>query len=250
MRAFSHRAFCLIPTLALLVAGGTGCDSITGADRAPTVTFSFDLDRTADAGEWTAGFSDYAPQMEEAMDLQSGHALLPESFGMEGKKGLFISARNHSDDVFMFWTSRVTGLEPDRWYQVDFEVEFATEAPAECVGVGGAPGESVWVKAGVAEVEPEAALATGGGEELWLMNVDKGNQANGGPDAHLLGDIGIASSDCLDWKWGVKTLVSSEPFDFRTDASGAGWILLGTDSGFEGTTRLFYTRLEAVFRPL
>src|SRR5690606_13448341 len=82
---------------------------------------------------------------------------LPEEVGREGR-AYFLSGRNTSDDLFMFLKKPVSGLAPESSYRADFFVEFASAAPSNCAGVGGAPGESVWLKAGVSAVEPVALL--------------------------------------------------------------------------------------------
>ena len=58
-------------------------------------------------------------------------------------------------------------------------IDLATNVPAGLVGIGGSPGESVFVKAGASTVEP---LAEEDGSRYLRMNIDKGNQANGGED--------------------------------------------------------------------
>jgi hypothetical protein len=58
---------------------------------------------------------------------------------------LFISGVNRSDDLFMYWKGQIVGLSPGTSYRASIEVEFATNVPSGCVGVGGSPGESVWI---------------------------------------------------------------------------------------------------------
>ncbi len=261
-----------VSALALLALAG--CDSAPtapgddppGGDPPPAMTFQFDF-TAVDAASgsaastpagvgpwegaqgWIAGFSDFAPGWEEMMELDAGHRPLPEALGTEGY-GLFIGATNRSDDVFMYWTGRVDGLEPETRYRVRFEVEFATDSPAGCVGVGGPPGEAVWVKVGAVLDQPQAVVGDMGGD-YWTMNLDKGNQAVGGDDALLIGDVANEASECVgDRVWELKTLASEDDFEITTDATGAAWLLVGTDSGFESRTELWYTRYEAVFEPL
>jgi hypothetical protein len=86
----------------------------------------------------------------------------------------------------MYLKTRVSGLEPSAPYQVSFIVEFATDVPTGCGGAGGSPGESVYVKAGASSVEPSSSVDQLG----WLrMNIDKGNQANGGASAVVIGNV-------------------------------------------------------------
>ena len=75
-------------------------------------------------------------------------------------------------------------------YLARFNVEIATNVPSGCIGVGGAPGESVWVKAGATTVEP-VAIDQGG---QLRMNIDKGNQSNGGANAVVLGNVANSRS--------------------------------------------------------
>ena len=53
----------------------------------------------------------------------------------------------------MFFKGPISGLLPGSRYGVTVSVEIATDTPAGCVGVGGAPGESVRIKAGATAVE-------------------------------------------------------------------------------------------------
>jgi hypothetical protein len=262
----------LVSACALAFLALVGCDSgptspaddPPGGDPPPAKTFQFDFTSAVAASSssepagvgpwegaqgWIAGFSDFAPGWEETMELDAGHRPLPEGLGVEGY-GLFIGATNRSDDVFMYWTGQVDGLEPETRYRVRFEVEFATDSPAGCVGVGGPPGEAVWVKVGAVLDQPEAVVGDMGGD-YWTMNLDKGNQAAGGADALLVGDVANEASDCVgDRVWELKTLASDDDFEITTDATGAVWLLVGTDSGFESRTELWYTRYEAFFEPL
>lgn len=231
-------ALLSLPVLLLL----PGCDGTTLEPDPDPVTF--DLEFTAESHGWEAGFSDFRPQDEAQMELASGHEPLPSEVEEEGL-GLFVGATNRSDDVFMYWTGRVDGLEPGVVYDARFLVEFATEAPSGCVGVGGAPGESVHLKAGATPVRPQPVEENG----YLQMNIDKGNQFQSGEDAIRIGDVANTNEDCLDWVWEMKTVESVDPFEARADEEGALWLLVGTDSGFEARTELYYTRFRAEFSP-
>jgi hypothetical protein len=150
----------------------------------------------------------------------------------------------------MFLKRRVSGLAPDTAYRVELRVVFATDAPKGCAGIGGSPGESVFVKGGASGIEPLRVMDGTAGHATWIMNVDKGNQANGGTDAQVLGDF-ANSGDCesSDFSYELKELSNLElpALNVTTDASGDVWLLLGTDSGFEGTTTIYYTEIEAIF---
>jgi len=193
---------------------------------------------------FVAGFADFPVGEEEEHQLTADFRALPPELGSD-RNALFISGNNHSDDLFMFYKRRLTGLEPGVQYAVGFEVEIATEAQSNCAGAGGAPGESVILKAGVSDVEP---LSTNDGSGTLRMNVDKGDQSSGGSAALALGHIANGQPCGSAQSFVLKTL-AGQSLTMTADADGAVWLLMGTDSGYESTTRLYYTRLTARFTP-
>ena len=195
---------------------------------------------------WTAGFSDYPPADEAIYHLQSDYRTLPAPLDTS-QRALFISGVNRSDDLFMYWKGQIVGLSPGTRYRASFEVEFATNAPSGCVGVGGAPGENVWIKAGATDIEPESVLDG----SFLIMNIDKGNQLTSGENAFVLGDV-ASSQPCGEGEpqWELKRLSSMETVDVTADSDGRIWLLVGSDSGFESITSLYYTRVLATFEPI
>jgi hypothetical protein len=80
----------------------------------------------------------------------------------------------------------------------------------------------------------------------WLrMNIDKGNQANSGEDMIVIGNI--ASPDASgDGEFVIKMLDSAGiAFEATTDNEGKLWLIVGSDSGFEGLTQLYYSEISA-----
>lgn len=208
----------------------------------PEITFSFTFPRGNDA--WGGGFSDYPVQAEFAYELAWGWENLPVSEQKNGK-GLRLSGMNRSDDLFMFAKREVTDLKPLTRYDVRFKATLITNAPRGCVGVGGAPGENVYFKAGVSLFEPQAILDL---NHHYRMNIDKGNQGTGGSQAIVLGDIANTQTDCHHFKYEVKRFDSeSIPFTVTTDQTGNVWIFVGTDSGFESKTTVYLEKLEVMF---
>ena len=212
---------------------------------APATPQVVQVDFSAGAQGWVGGFADYPAGQETFFQLASG--IQPLSAPLDQTKtGFFISGINHSDDLFMFLKSKVTGLRPNTVYQASFHVELATNAPQGCIGVGGAPGEGVIVKAGVSMMEPQAVLQSDG---FLRMNVDKGQQAAGGKDAIVIGNVANSSTDCVNAVFQTKALDSSSALSVQTDSTGAAWLMVGTDSAFEGTTSLYYQVVKVTFTP-
>jgi hypothetical protein len=92
---------------------------------------------------------------------------------LEGYQGLRLTGHNSSDDLAMLVKAPVRGLRPDSVYWVELDADIGTNVPTGCAGVGGSPGESVYVKLGAAGFEPLAATDPDDG---WLrLNIDFGN---------------------------------------------------------------------------
>lgn len=235
-----------LATATLLLPLITACGNSSNDGAGRTVALDFTDPEAGDAQGWEAGFADYGVEQEAIMEFDSGHMPLPGELSDHGY-GLMVGATNRSDDVFMYWTGPITGLAPETAYSVRFEVEFATDSPSGCFGIGGAPGESVWVKTGMTLERPDREVM----DDHWRMTIDKGNQATGGEDAIIVGDVGNEGSDCITRVWEFKTVENDDDtlFFLDTDASGTVWLTVGTDSGFEGRTEIFYTRLEVELVP-
>ena len=61
----------------------------------------------------------------------------------------------------------------------------------------------------------------------------------------------IAHPDVVDTEYRIKTLNNVErPFEVTTDEGGRLWLIVGTDSGFEGLTTLYYTRIDYTLDPV
>ena len=116
-----------------------------------------------------------------------------------------------------------------------------------CVGVGGAPGESVWIKAGATAVEP---LPVRDGFYL-RMNVDIGSQSAGGEQAVVLGNIANSRGCEQPRRWEIKSFQSrSTPIPISIPSNGQAWLLFGSDSGFEARTEIYFTRAAVTFTPM
>ena len=207
------------------------------------LTFSFDFDRGPQG--FSAGFADYPPARASSFALTSDYRALPPP--LQARSALFISGINRSDDLFMFFKGAIGGLPPGARYGVAVGVEIATDTPSGCIGVGGAPGESVWVKAGAAAVEPRAVPD---GSYL-RMNIDIGNQSTGGAQAVVLGNIANSRTCEQSRRWERKSFPArSTPMPIAIPANGQAWLLFGADSGFESRTEIYFTRATVTLAPM
>ena len=207
------------------------------------VRFNFD----AAPGQWEPLFSDYPVFQDDQVGKVFEWMTLPEP--LSDRRGWKVAGTNRSDDLAMQMESLIGGLDPLTEYEVVQELTFATNVPSNCVGVGGSPGESVYIHLGAASIEPEVVVRTdpGTGNDRFFMNVGKANQSQDGEDAIVVGDM-ANSQDCEDFQpgeggeWELKT-VSSAGSDFvaRTDDEGRLWIFGGSDSGYEDRSTYYVT---------
>ena len=187
-----------------------------------------------DAEGWEVGFADLPVDYDQSIyELDHAHGPLPE--GLEGN-GIYVQGHNRSDDLFMFLKRQIDGLEPNTTYSVGGSLKLATNVPAGSIGIGGSPGESVFVKMGVSTIEPNTLVDDTG---HLRMNIDKGNQANRGANMIVVGDI--ANAEVVSDEYRIKWLhIRDQDLTATTDGEGKLWLIVGTDSGFEGFTAIYY----------
>lgn len=199
---------------------------------------------------WTTGFADYSP-VHGDLGLVGELRPLPIELGVGGT-GLMMTGQNSSDDLFMFLTKRLgrlDGIVPNQPYEVVFTLTFASNVGENCGGIGGSPGDSVYLKAGATGDEPRVVLDPF--ENHYRMTVDIGNQSVGGAAASVAGNIVNGSMSCSgDAPFASVTLHHQHTSIVTSDPLGDLWLLVGTDSGFEGRTTLYYQSISAVVIPL
>jgi hypothetical protein len=210
---------------------------IASAGWAKLLRFGFDTQRAYDA--WEAGFSDYSELTERALfEFDVAHADLPAEVHLR-RKVLRITGHNRSDDLFMFLTRPIDGLRPNTRYHLAFDLVLASNAPTTSVGIGGSPGASVYLKAGAVPFHPEAIKNADG---YYQMNLDKGEQAVGGREMIVLGNIGTNRQDEMYQL--IERNSAGAAFSVQTDDHGRLWLIVGTDSGYEGLTVLYYVAVN------
>jgi hypothetical protein len=204
--------------------------------------YRFEFDFENDEQGWVTGFADLPADYDPLIyELDSGWGELPS--GLEGN-AIYLSGHNRSDDLFMYLKRQVEGLKPNTTYQVEFSIDLASNTPEGLMGIGGSPGESVYVKAGATTEEPDVITDDAG----WLrMNIDKGNQASEGEDMINLGTLANPNIDLDTFtgeEFAIMTLTSEDRlFEVISDGNGIVWLIVGTDSGFEGLTRVYYDKI-------
>jgi hypothetical protein len=218
----------------------------TPAPSPTPVTIAFNFAQGTE--EWLADYTDYVQGDETNIAFATAVERLPAP--LSDRTGFLLRGTNRADDVFLYLSRPVTGLQPSRRYRVETRITFATNAPAECAGIGGAPGEAVIVKAGATATIPGKVLER---QMLVRSNIDKGNQEDEGRDLRNLGNIAqTVSGTCSAVPYQTKTLARTPAASpvVTTDATGRLWLVIGTDSGFEGTTAIYYLEGSVTLTPV
>jgi len=217
------------------------------------VSISFDF-RNGALG-WQAGFADYPPATDKNgfYELLAEVRTLPPELGVNGT-GFYVQGNNHSDDLFMFMKRRLDaadGIVAGQTYQITFTLVFASAAQSGCVGVGGSPGDGVTLKAGASPAEPMALFDISKPSSYLRMNVDKSDQSQGGLAASTTGSI-ANGVPCGSAPPSYISIQRTHQHTSLVNANSKGelWLLVGTDSGFEALTGLYYQRVDVTLSPV
>jgi hypothetical protein len=215
------------------------CDSDDAGPGQPKTEHVYRFEENMEG--WVGDFADLPVEGQDIYELEVGHGQLPEETG-KAESAIMMKGHNRSDDLFMFLKRKIDGLKPSTTYHLVFDLEIASQYPEESMGIGGSPGASVYLKAGATVTEPEAVVEEEGIEDYLRMNIDKGNQAQDGEDMFGIGTIGIEGEE---FRYELISRGNADrPFPITTDADGSIWLIVGTDSGFEGLTVLYYNQIK------
>ncbi|MCE7066815.1 hypothetical protein [Dyadobacter sp. CY326] len=192
---------------------------------------------------WVAQFSDYSTETDSTtFEMSAGRARLPKAIDST-KYAYRMESHNRSDDMFMYLKKKVTGFNPNQTYNISFEITLGTQYPENSVGIGGSPGSSVYLKAGASPTQPNRVVK----DKMYQFNLDKGHQSQEGADAIVLGNVSngeaTAAYKLVQKNSGSKTLT------VKANEAGEIWLFVGTDSGFEGLTTLYYDRIRVFLDP-
>ncbi|QKK03731.1 MAG: hypothetical protein HND55_14295 [Pseudomonadota bacterium] len=216
----------------------TRIDGSRCGPEAPGQTVAWDL-RHGNQG-FEPLFVDYPEGGEDFYELAAGHRAMPAPWDDRG--GIEISGNNHSDDLMMLLFRPLRGLTPGASYVIELEMQFASDVPSGCVGIGGSPGDSVFMRLGAAGQRPDTEIVDG----MHRAILDLGQQASPGDDALGVGTLanGLDESLCADpdRPWRLKRVsTAGQALEVTADAEGRIWVYGLSDSGFEGTTIWYLT---------
>lgn len=220
----------------------SGQVSITARQEQAPIERSYSFKQ--DAEGWVGGFADLPVDYEpDIYELGFNWAKLPVS-GDAGH-GLQLTGMNRSDDLFMFATRKVEGLKPNTEYQAALSFKLYTDEAGGSMGIGGAPAESVYIKAGIVPVEPKAMEDHNAAHNYYRMNIDKGNQSQEGKDMQIVGNM-VKPNDAAE---GFQAVPMTYNKTVKTNDKGELYLIIGSDSGYEGLTTFYLSDIELKLQP-
>lgn len=198
---------------------------------------TFEFNFTQDTQGWESFFSEYPPGSESFYELEFSHSNLPVPLDAN-TRAIKVSGNNHSDDLLSLITRKIENLKPNTRYSVTFEVELASNVTTNSPGAGGSPDLAFGV--GAVSANPENVINSGHYRPNFTSLLQSG-QSN---DILMsIGRIGVSDVHPAPF-----TLINrnnlSEPMQLRTNDKGEIWFMMGTDSGFEGITTLYYKSIK------
>lgn len=231
----------------ILLSWLTSSAVLTAQER---VVVSTNFEQGADG--WTAIFADYPPAQSDNLNLEAEPRTAPQELAGAGQ-AFFIGGTNTPDSLMMLLTRRLGpehGIVAGQPYRVEYNIVFGSRAQSNCVGIGGAPGESVFLRAGATAVEP-AVRDPMGDDSYRRLNINAGNQSTGGPAASPAGNI-ANGIPCEQESPGFVRVARTHvhPFAVTANEDGELWLTVLTDSGFEGRTELYFLEIQAALTPV
>jgi len=166
-----------------------------------------------------------------------------------GGRVYYLALNNTADDAFVFLfknLGRDRGLQPESTYLLSFTIDITGDAFAAAIGGGGSPATRIYLKARGNTVEPRLQPSSDDFEFVSRLNLDIGGQSQDGASVsvaeNIANDINSLTSrpgGPEEFRFRLFRREHTHPVALRTDPSGRLFILVGTDSGFEGITRLY-----------
>lgn len=221
---------------------GSAC-SLEESGRESMLIFLKDFDFSESDHEWVPGFSDYPAGPDDSARFELKYAYTePLDESLLTKRSVMLSGKNLNQDLFMYLKRKITRLQPNTDYIITFNVELASNLDYSQQNATG----SVCLKAGATGQEP-MSLKEG---DYYVLNLDKGEVGKSGKDMISLGDIRTQSNTTGYTLISRNNTMANSRYVARSNSQGELWLVIGTDSSLEGTTTVFYSRVNIVFSTL
>ncbi|MDQ6420407.1 copper amine oxidase N-terminal domain-containing protein [Paenibacillus sp. LHD-117] len=213
--------------------------------KGESVSHTFKFDQGQDG--WEGGFADLPVAYNPDIYNLSFDRELIKLEDNSTNYGLKLNGMNRSDDLFMFAAKKISGLAPNTTYDASLAFKLYTDQAGGMVGVGGALGEAVHIKAGFVATKPEVVRLdhVHEVEPFYILNADKGNQATEGADLKIVGNM-VKPDDTVE---GFQSKTMNHQATLKSNAAGELFVIIGSDSGYEGLTTWYLDDVQVDLVP-
>jgi hypothetical protein len=197
---------------------------------------------------WSPFFTDLPVNAELSYNLRIDLGALPASTGIAGN-GLVISGQNKGQELYIFLKKEVSGLQPNRLYNIRFRVDLATniiqlpgaanKSNIENTGTSLVAG-ALSFEPGIQRISPVSGLL----EPNFNHRVSEGGGNRTG-DLINLGPVGHNGAS-PDFKL-LRLDNINTPFLARANDEGHIWILLGIHTSSKEELRLYLRSTRILF---
>lgn len=193
--------------------------------------------------EWEGGISDFPVGYEDSTEFLFDNSQVPVVLPVEGN-GLSVSADNPHGDLFYFFKRKVTDLEPNKKYKIDFEFLVYTQLLTQSSKPSS---DELYLKIGAVNHKPELKKTIWRNSMDYIaLDVDKGDtNSESGNDIINVGSVKEFTSE-------TPEIISGNTFDFiieaETDYDGTIWLVIGIDSGIKSQLNFGMTALTVYYR--
>jgi len=243
MKAMKKNMYLFLMMLVLSLSFTSCIDNEVVEPRA-TLVKETDFNQGTDG--WMAVFAEYPYEDSVFYELASGIKTLPPPLD-QTKKGFMLSGNNHSDALQMFVTKQLSGLDPQTSYSVKTEVELASMYPEASVGIGGSPGKAVHLVSKFATSGYTLKKGEGRYDNVELI-LNKDDSVPASSLEMELDDVSIPSDEYVYQL--INRSKDSAPMVVKSDQQGKLWAVIGTWSGFEGISTLYYTKIKIILKKI
>jgi hypothetical protein len=219
--------------LFLVVIGCTNEEDIN-----PTAKYNFTF--TNGNENWQSFFSDYPVGGEVFYELEFKNEFLPSPLDQR-IKSLKISGNNHSDDLFSAIFRKFENLHPNKLYSITFNIDIASNALIGGSGIGGDPNLSLGA-GGINYLPNNTTDNLNHYRPNFISKIQSG-QSN--EVFKIIGKIGSSNIYPTPYKIINRNNIGN-PFAITTNSNGEFWLMIATDSGFEGITTLYYKSINII----
>lgn len=184
---------------------------------------------------WIPGLVGYTAQSDSAkIDWQVNSSRLQPPLDTT-RYGLKMQSTNARDNLFMFISKQITGLEPSTNYNVNFNINISTNVFSDSSDLLGNPGKNIFLKVGATGITPKLEIING----VVSLNLDKGAITTSGKDLISLGAINNQEIRKL---FTISNFKNQESYTVRSNSNGEIWLFIGSDSAYPGKASYYIDR--------